>query len=95
MLRLHCKQLVQGVYQFQLTVTDDNAATNNDTVQVTVNEAPVANAGADKLITLPVNSTTLTGTGTDADGTISSYAWVKISGPTSGSLELRMLQRPM
>ena len=77
--------LVQGVYQYQLTVTDNNGATGKDTVQVTVNVAPVANAGTDKLITLPTNTTTLTGSGTDADGTISSYAWVKISGPSSGN----------
>lgn len=44
------------------------------------NQAPVANAGADKTITLPTSSVSLTGSGTDADGTISSYQWTKISG---------------
>ena len=40
-----------------------------------VNVAPVANAGADKSITLPVNSSTLTGAASsDPDGTISAYA---------------------
>ncbi|MEP7109789.1 MAG: hypothetical protein ABI760_17470, partial [Ferruginibacter sp.] len=78
--------LVQGVYQYQLTVTDNNGATGKDTVKVTVNAAPTANAGTDKLISLPTNTTTLTGTGTDSDGTISSYAWVKISGPTTGTI---------
>ena len=77
---------MQGVYQYQLTVTDNNGATGKDTVQVTVNAAPVANAGTNKLITLPTNTTTLTGSGTDADGTISSYAWAKISGPSSGTI---------
>ena len=47
----------------------------------TSNKNPVANAGADKTITLPTNSVSLTGTGTDADGTIASFAWVKINGP--------------
>ena len=78
--------LVQGVYQYQLTVTDNNGATAKDTVQVKVNVAPIANAGADKLLTLPTNSTSLTGTGTDADGTINSYAWIKISGPATGTI---------
>ena len=78
--------LVQGIYQYQLTVTDNNGATGTATVQVTVNVAPVANAGTNKLITLPTNTTTLTGSGTDADGTISSYAWAKISGPSSGTI---------
>ena len=79
--------LTQGVYQFQLKVTDDSGATSTDVVQVTVNAAvnipPVANAGTDQTITLPVSSISLTGSGTDADGTIASYAWTKISGPAS------------
>ena len=77
--------LVQGVYQFQLKVTDNNGATGIDTMQVTVNPAPnqppVANAGSDQTITLPLNSVTLNGTGNDPDGTISSYQWTLISGP--------------
>jgi pimeloyl-ACP methyl ester carboxylesterase len=47
------------------------------------NSVPVANAGADKSITLPTNSVQLTGSGTDADGSIASYSWTKIAGPTS------------
>jgi hypothetical protein len=82
--------LVQGVYQYELTVTDNNGATGKDTIRVTVNAAsnqtPVVNAGTDQVITLPVNNATLTGSGTDADGTISSYSWVKISGPTTGAI---------
>src|SRR6185503_9004055 len=79
-------ELVQGVYQFQLQVTDNSGATSTDIMQVTVNAAPnippVANAGADWTITLPANSLTVTGSGSDADGTISSYSWTKISGPS-------------
>jgi len=80
--------LVQGVYQFQLTVTDNNGATAKDTVQITVNSinSPVANAGPDKSITLPISTTNLTGSGTDADGTISTYGWLKISGPAIGTI---------
>ena len=78
---------MQGVYQFALQVTDNNGATALDTVQVIVNAAanipPTANAGTDKSITLPVNSTFLAGNGTDQDGTIVSYSWTKISGPPS------------
>jgi poly(3-hydroxybutyrate) depolymerase len=83
--------LVQGTYQLQLMVTDNNGASAFDTVLITVNAAPpppnippVANAGADQSITLPTNSVTLNGTASsDADGTITSYAWTKISGPSS------------
>ncbi|MEP7232966.1 MAG: choice-of-anchor Q domain-containing protein, partial [Ginsengibacter sp.] len=79
--------LVQGVYLFELKVTDNQGAIAKDTMQVTVNAAgnipPVANAGADKTITLPTSSVSLSGSGTDADGTISSYLWSKISGPSA------------
>jgi parallel beta-helix repeat protein len=81
---------IKGIYQFQLTVTDNSGLTDKDTLVVTVNDvtgtnqAPVANAGSDKSITLPETSKGVTGSGTDKDGTISSYAWSKISGPAAG-----------
>ena len=79
--------LVQGIYQFELRVTDNLGATGRDTMTVTVNAAPnqspVANAGIDRAITLPVNSLTVTGSGTDPDGSIASYQWTKIAGPTT------------
>ena len=81
--------LVQGIYQFELTVTDNNGATGTDIVQITVNaanSAPVANAGPDQSLVLPANSGTLSGTGTDADGTIVSYSWQQLSGPSSNVL---------
>ena len=45
-------------------------------------QLPVADAGLDQTITLPTNTVTLSGSGSDADGTISSYNWTKISGPS-------------
>jgi hypothetical protein len=81
--------LVQGVYVFRLTVTDNSGLTATDNVTVTVNAAtpgntpPVANAGTDITITLPVNSTTLRGTGSDPGGNVVSYAWTRVSGPTT------------
>src|SRR5258706_1616483 len=82
--------LVQGTYIFRLTVTDNSGATGTDDVTVTVNAAlnitPTANAGSDITLTLPVNSTTLSGSGTDADGTIASYSWKRMSGPTTFTL---------
>ncbi|HEU4471688.1 MAG TPA: T9SS type A sorting domain-containing protein [Flavisolibacter sp.] len=47
------------------------------------NQAPVVNAGTDKTITLPVSSIAMTASASDADGSIASYAWTKLSGPTS------------
>ncbi|MBN8784193.1 MAG: tandem-95 repeat protein [Terrimonas ferruginea] len=82
--------LTQGVYRFRLQVTDNSGATAADTVQVTVNAAPnqppVANAGADQTITLPINSVVLNGSANDPDGTITSYAWSKVSGPNAGTI---------
>lgn len=48
------------------------------------NEPPVANAGADQTIQLPTNAVTVSGSNSsDPDGTIFSYAWTKISGPST------------
>ncbi|MEN9884274.1 MAG: hypothetical protein RLZZ420_1491, partial [Bacteroidota bacterium] len=47
------------------------------------NQLPSANAGVDQSITLPVSSVQLTGSGSDPDGTIASYAWSQVSGPAT------------
>jgi P2-related tail formation protein len=88
---INVSNLQAGVYTYRLTVTDNDNTTDNDLVTVTVNvapnQAPVANAGANKAITLPTNSTSLSGsTSTDADGTISSYQWQQVSGPSASAL---------
>jgi hypothetical protein len=85
--------LVQGVYVFTLTVTDNLGAQTSANVQVTVNaasvpvdQAPVVNAGSNQTITLPTSTVSLSGTATDADGTISAYSWTKSSGPAIGAM---------
>jgi large repetitive protein len=52
-----------------------------------LNQPPTANAGTDQSITLPANSITLTGTGNDPDGSIAGYAWTKVSGPSSFTIQ--------
>ncbi|MEO5781623.1 MAG: hypothetical protein ABIQ07_00030, partial [Ginsengibacter sp.] len=50
----------------------------------TPNRPPTGNAGPDQTITLPLDSAGLDGSNSsDADGTITSYKWTKISGPAS------------
>src|SRR6185312_7438209 len=82
--------LLEGFYQFELTVTDNQGAIGEDTVEVTVkpaiNKAPKANAGNSQIITLPRNGVVLTGAGSDADGNISSYQWTKIAGPGNATI---------
>jgi hypothetical protein len=87
------KALVKGYYRFELTVTDNGGLSAKDTVMITVdagfvtNHPPVANAGADQIITLPTNTVSLNGSGSsDPDNNISSYQWTKISGPLSFSI---------
>ena len=82
--------LVQGVYQFQLTATDNRGATASDVVQISVNalnnSAPTANAGVNQTITWPQSTATLSGSGYDSDGSIASYQWSKVSGPATGTI---------
>jgi hypothetical protein len=79
--------LIRGTYLFELSVADNFNNTDKDTVQIIVNELPVANAGADEVITLPVNGVTLNGSSSfDPGGTIQSFAWTKISGPSEGTI---------
>jgi predicted peptidase len=48
------------------------------------NKIPVANAGSDQTKYLSSStSTSITGSGADAEGSLSSYKWTKISGPTA------------
>lgn len=92
--RTTVNSLVQGVYQFELQVTDNRGATAKDTVKIIVNtgnstnQPPVAHAGADQSITVPTYSCTLNGSASyDPDGTIAVYQWSKIDGPVSFLIE--------
>ncbi len=83
---LQLSDLVAGVYTFRLTATDNQGISGSDDVVVTVvapNQAPVVSAGADQTITLPASTLTIAGSASDADGTITSYEWTKVNGPTA------------
>ncbi|MEJ7588758.1 MAG: GDSL-type esterase/lipase family protein, partial [Ferruginibacter sp.] len=80
--------LKEGIYVWKLKVTDNSGAQSLDTVMVSVmgmgNNLPVAMAGNDTTLILPLNSITLNGNAsTDPGGTITSYLWTKIAGPSN------------
>ena len=55
--------------------------------KIPANKSPVANAGADREISLPVNSVTLDGSASrDPDGKLVYYKWSKTSGPAGGKI---------
>ena len=83
--------LVQGVYSFQLQITDALSITVTATVQVTVDAAPVpgppmASAGSNQTINLPTTTATLNGSASETNGTIVSYAWAELSGPATATI---------
>jgi predicted esterase len=80
--------LTPGTYQFEVKAVDDRADYTLDTVSVTVvngavgNISPIANAGSDVNTEYPLAS--LDGSNSyDPDGTVSSYTWTKIAGPST------------
>jgi hypothetical protein len=83
--------MVAGSYIFELTVTDNQGASSSARVTINLtngaNTAPIANAGWNQLLTLPVNAATLNGSSSsDPDGTIASYRWVQVEGPTTAPM---------
>src|SRR5262249_49429942 len=73
-----------SIIVLQLTVTDNVGATATDTVQISaVLQAPTAAIVAATSCVEGGSTVTLNGTGSsDADGTIVSYAWTQLSGPS-------------
>ncbi|GGK67992.1 hypothetical protein GCM10011405_14940 [Rufibacter glacialis] len=55
---------------------------------------PVANAGPDQTITLPVNSVTLSGSGTSSSGAITAYEWAQVSGPNTAAFSSKTVASP-
>jgi Carbohydrate binding module (family 6)/PKD domain/Secretion system C-terminal sorting domain len=63
---------------------------------VPVNLPPISNAGSDVTIVLPANSVQLNGNGSkDPDGTIASYSWTMISGPSQFTISNANIINPV
>ncbi|XP_003788232.1 dyslexia-associated protein KIAA0319-like protein homolog isoform X2 [Otolemur garnettii] len=88
---LQLSAMQEGDYTYELTVTDTIG--QQATAQVTVivqpenNKPPQADAGPDKELILPVDSTTLDGSKSSDDQKIISYLWEKTQGPAGVQLE--------
>nr|XP_006051260.2 dyslexia-associated protein KIAA0319 homolog [Bubalus bubalis]XP_006051261.2 dyslexia-associated protein KIAA0319 homolog [Bubalus bubalis]XP_025122201.1 dyslexia-associated protein KIAA0319 homolog [Bubalus bubalis]XP_025122205.1 dyslexia-associated protein KIAA0319 homolog [Bubalus bubalis]XP_025122213.1 dyslexia-associated protein KIAA0319 homolog [Bubalus bubalis]XP_025122216.1 dyslexia-associated protein KIAA0319 homolog [Bubalus bubalis]XP_025122220.1 dyslexia-associated protein KIAA len=88
---LHLSAMEEGDYTFQLMVTDSSKQQSTAVVTVTVqpenNRPPVAVAGPDKELILPVESTTLDGSRSSDDHGIVFYRWERIRGPSAVEME--------
>ncbi|XP_032901087.1 dyslexia-associated protein KIAA0319-like protein homolog isoform X2 [Amblyraja radiata] len=103
---LKLTNLVPGNYTFSLTVVDSDEATNSATAYVMVHKAvdypPIANAGANQVLTLPKNSIMLYGNQSTDDHGIIGYEWslspkskskvVEMQGVRTSSLQLSAMQ---
>nr|CDJ96805.1 dyslexia-associated protein KIAA0319-like [Haemonchus contortus] len=78
-----------GPYEFQLDVTDTKGQKDSTRISIFVNKAenfpPVADAGGNLTVILPETSVVLNGNAKD-DGSIVSYNWTQIDGPSRVSL---------
>ncbi len=79
--------LVTGTYVFQVCVNGGPCSgplVSQVTITVNLSAPVVANAGPDQNVTLPTSSASLSGSA--STGTITSYAWTFISGPTTPTI---------
>jgi len=61
-------------------ISPDNVVSNEKTL--IVNKPPMVHVGANQTIYLPTQEADLLGSASDADGSIQSYTWSQVSGPT-------------
>ncbi|MBA6347196.1 PKD domain-containing protein [Colwellia sp. BRX8-9] len=73
------KTLIQSVLILSLVACGGGSDGGEKTAPTPTNKAPTANAGEDQTVD-EGNSITLSGSGTDTDGSISSYSWTQTSG---------------
>lgn len=88
---LQLSSMQEGDYMFKLTVTDSSGQQGSAQVTVFVqpenNKPPVADAGPEKELTLPVDRTTLDGSKSSDDQKIATYLWKQTKGPNEVHIE--------
>lgn len=82
-----------GTHNISVKATSNQGLSGSDAISITVrepnlppNNPPIANAGDDITQELPGKTLTLTGSGSDNDGQVTTYAWTQISGPSEITL---------
>lgn len=87
---LELSHLEEGIYTFELKVTDAKNQSRSSKVHVFVkpptNLPPTAKAGANVTINLPQTWSTLNATESTDDIKITNYFWKQISGPTNANI---------
>ncbi|XP_062393666.1 dyslexia-associated protein KIAA0319 [Sardina pilchardus] len=96
-LLLH--NLEPGQYTFKLTVTDAQGLADSATASVSVasqpqDRPPVANAGPDEVITLPLDHLVLRGNQSSDDQRVTSYLWVLHPSSQSRVVTMQGVQEP-
>jgi hypothetical protein len=72
--------LYEGPGQGQVVIPQNRLSSTDPNANL-----PIANAGPDRVVLLPADSVTLDGSATD-NGTITSYQWSQLSGPSPATL---------
>ncbi|CAD7078937.1 unnamed protein product [Hermetia illucens] len=87
---LELSNLEEGIYTFELKVTDASNQSNTAKVHVFVkpptNLPPTANAGANMTINLPLTWVTLNGSKSTDDIRVTNYYWRQKSGPNTATI---------
>lgn len=77
----NASKLTVGEYVFELMVTDEDLVVSKDRVKVTVvhvrNTPPLADAGGDQSLTMPLNVLTINGSKSSDDLRIVRYSWTR------------------
>ncbi|KAL6489059.1 hypothetical protein MHYP_G00028000 [Metynnis hypsauchen] len=87
-----------GEYTFRLTVADSEGLTDSTTATVTVSSSkddpPVAKAGSDQVIRLPLNHLTLLANQSTDDHAITSYLWSLHSSSSAKAATMQGIRSP-
>jgi len=87
---VNISSLPVGMHTITAIAYDNDGASSTTNCTIVIgsvsNLPPVVSAGEDKTVILPINSVSLFATVSDPDGSIVSYLWTQISGPTKANL---------